>query len=178
MSNREITLYQKRSILATFVGDILKIAIGIALAFALSQYDWSPKKMTDDMFDKAEIKVGLASEALAKSVDLTRDLIAGEVMSESTKKAIYILATGVDNDKKEIDALKGKLEEVQIQNAQLINTVNNALIPEATVKQAAVTHVVEPVRDGFVTVKVKVTDLWNTYEFQPQKVKSWVSNVF
>ena len=178
MSNKEIMLYKKPSFIATIIGDALKIAIGIALAFMLSQYDWSPKKMTDDVLSKAEVQVSIAEGALAKSVNLTRDLIAGEVMSDSTKKAIYILATGVDNDKKEIETLKEQLVVVQTQNAQMHVALESALIPESTVKAAAVNHVVEPVKDGFITVKVKASDLWNNYEFQPEKVKGWISNVF
>lgn len=178
MKTREITLYKEKSFIAQLFGDAFKILLGVAIAYALAQHNWSPKALADSVEAKVMSYVTTTGNSLEKSVDLTRDLVASEVMSETTKKAIYMLATGVDNDKKEIAELKEQLVTVQTQNVQMQVALDNALIPEATVKAAAVNHVVEPVKDGFITIKVKASDLWNTYEFQPEKVKGWISNVF
>ena len=178
MKNREIVMYKEKSLVAQLFSDAFKILLGVAIAYTLAQHNWSPKALADSVEAKVMSYVTTTSNSLEKSVDLTRDLVANEVMSETTKKAIYMLATGVDNDKKEIEALKEQLVTVQTENAQMHVALDNALIPEATVKAAAVNHVVEPVKDGFITIKVKASDLWNNYEFQPEKVKGWISNVF
>lgn len=162
MENREIVVYKEAT-----VNKIVQLimAIAVVLAFVLG--------MNISNIPKEQVK-----NVIGTAVNETRDLVATEIMSESTKKAIGMLLTGVDNDKKEIETLKEQLVVVQTQNAQMHAALESALIPESTVKAAAVNHVVEPVKDGFITVKVKASDLWNNYEFQPEKVKGWISNVF
>lgn len=174
MKTRQITLYKEKSFIGQLFADTLKIALGIAIAFVLSQNEWSPTKAVDSISDSIKLAVSQTSNSAKSSVDLTRDLIAKEVMSEESRNAINQLV--VNNY--EMVTIKEQLAEVQTQNAQMKVALDNALVPEATVKAATMNHVVEPVKDGFVTVKVKVSDIWNAYEFQPSKVKGWVSNVF
>lgn len=166
MENTQGVVYKKPSIFMYVLWDITKMIIGIAIIVGLYRNDFSVESFVNEV-----------ETEVSASVDLTRDLIANEVMSDSTKKAIYMLATGVDEDKKQIETLKEQLAVVQEENVQMKVAAENALIPEATVKEAAVNHVVVPVKSTFETAKEKAVTLWNTYEFQPEKVTNWFRNV-
>lgn len=157
----------------SYIWGIAKVILGLFILYGIYQHNWSVDSYIESNVEKVQKFTG----DLNNSFELTRDLVASEVMTDSTKKAIYILATGVDEDKKEIAALKEQLEVVQTENVQMKVALESAIVPEASVKEAAMNHVVTPAKDTLVSVKDKAADLWNTYEFQPQKVKGWFSNV-
>lgn len=54
----------------------------------------------------------------------------------------------------------------------------NALIPETTVSQAVQHHVVEPAKEVVVTTGNTLRSVWDKYEFQPERLTSWVKSVF
>lgn len=160
---KEITLYKEATV--SFVMKLVVIML-VTIAFALG-------------FTAREIPVQQVKEVIGGAVIESQIEVKQALMpSDATQKALLILMTGKDVDQVKIQNLEQQLATVETQNVILQAKVDNALVPEATVKAAAVNHVVEPVKDGFVTVKVKASDIWNAYEFQPEKVKGWISNVF
>lgn len=178
MEAREIKMYEKKSFIRQLMIDAIKVTLGVAIIFSLSQHNWSIDDTIDDIYNSVANTVTSAvsdtTSSAQSSINLTRDLLAREIMSEESREALNQLVANSN----EVVTIKEQLSEIKNENEELKLALDSALIPESSIKEVAVNHIVEPTKEGFYFVRTKVSTLWNTYEFQPKKVTGWIHNVF
>lgn len=106
-----------------------------------------------------------------EATNTVRNTVAVALMTESEKEEI-----GKEYATLEIAKLQLQLETAELENMRLTVAINNAIIPESTFKEAAVNHIVTPVKDGFSSIKAKASNLWDAYGIHSSTIKGWMTS--
>lgn len=162
-SSKEVVLYSAPvASRLVAISAVLVIAVCIAVGYNLAAVDTTPIKSEVSSF-----------------ISNARNHAGWIILSDSGKQSIAKLAEDNVQLRKEAEETKQLLAAKETELATVTNAndklkykLSNALIAESSVTDAVKVHVVNPttsvVKDGYYKAK----ELWNSYEFKPEKVTS------